>query len=235
MWHWGNTTFMIRHLSIILFGLLVMACNPLENSESLLDEVDMKIASDAGDISELREALEAIERRHLANETGIQLNQGAKSEDIVQLEKELQCKIPKELAEIWEWRNGESTANFIWYHRFLSVEEALSQYQELTSHEWSLWQPDWIPVFEFEGEWYGVKCDEERRTASPVVFYFIEDEPHIAYVNLTRYMRTMAKAMEQGALSWGGIAWEEDVHRLHDIFSELNPGMEFPYFVPENR
>lgn len=226
---------MFRFLSIILFGLLLMACNPAEDSDSLLGEIELKAALDAADITELRESLETIEKHHQANKTGLKLNPGAKSEDIAQLEKELQCKIPKELAEIWKWHNGESTSSFIWYHRFLSVEDALSEYQELTAHELSLWKSDWIPVFEFEGEWYGVKCDKEQRMASPVVFYFVEDEPHIAYVNLSRYMKTMATAMEKGALSWGGIAWEEDVHRLDDIFSELNPDMQFPYFVPEKR
>nr|WP_251068257.1 SMI1/KNR4 family protein [Marinobacter sp. C7] len=228
-------TIMIRLLGIILFGLLLMACNPADNSYSLIGEVDLKNASDAADIAELRAALETIEGHHQGNETGIQLNQGAKPEDIAQLERELQCKIPQELLEIWKWHNGESTSNFIWYHRFLSVEEALAEYRELTTQEWSLWEPDWVPVFEFEGEWYGVKCDEDRKIASPVVFHFIEDEPHIAYLNLTRYMKTMAIALEQGALSWGGIAWEEDPYRLDDIFSELNPGLAFPYFVPEKR
>ena len=224
---------MIRFFSICLLGLFLFACNPVENTDANFKKRDIEAALNASDIRMLNESLKTIQRHHLANKTGVRLNKGISLDIIDKLEEELQCKIPRELKEVWKWRNGEESQSFIWYHRFLSADDALAQYQELTSNSWSLWQPDWIPVFEFEGEWYGVQCSEKVKDASPVIFYFVEDEPRVAYVNLTRYMATMAEAMEKGALTWDGIGWKEDDFLFQEIYSKLNPSTKFPYSITE--
>ena len=105
---------------------------------------------------------------------------------------------------MWRWRDGESTDYFVWYHGFLSVQDSIDEYRLLTSEPIFRWATNWIPVFKFQDEWYFVECGNEPVAAAPVVLYFTEDEPGYAYVNLTRYMKTMAMAMERRALAWSG-------------------------------
>ena len=130
-----------------------------------------------------------------------------------------------------EWRNGENTDSFIWYHRFLSIQKIISEYNDLTSEDWSLWNNNWIPLFEFQGEWYGVECNESQTVASPIVHYFVEDEPVVAYSSLTSYMKTIAKALKEKVIWWEEGSWDSDVNRLIDIYNEFNSGTSFPYRV----
>lgn len=181
----------------------------------------------------LLSALESIRSYHGNQGTGMQLNAPATDTDIDRAEAFFGCRLPEELTTLWRWHNGESTESFLWYHAFLSIEESMSAYRLLVYTPLAKWRRSWIPVFAFEGEWYGVACGDAPATASPVVFYFIESGPEAAYSNLTRYMQTMAEALANGALAWDKTDnwWREDIKALAATHARLNPGMPFPYHV----
>ncbi|MDX1545833.1 MAG: SMI1/KNR4 family protein [Rhodothermales bacterium] len=189
-------------------------------------------AQDAASLDALTQALRDIEAWHRENGTGVVLHEGADAAALDALEARIGCVLPLELRTLWGWKNGEQTDRFIWYHRFLPLEAALAERETLTSEAWGGWPPTWIPVFEFEGEWYGVECGAAGLLASPVVHYFIEDEPRVSHTNLTAYMQTMAAATREGALTWKDGWWEDDPRRLSRIHAALNPGLGFPYYVP---
>ena len=86
-------------------------------------------------------------------------------------------------------------------------------------------------MFEFQGEWYGVECNESQTVASPIVHYFVEDEPVVAYSSLTSYMKTIAKALKEKVIWWEEGSWDSDINRLIDIYNEFNSGTSFPYRV----
>ncbi|MDJ0705396.1 MAG: hypothetical protein QNJ46_19100 [Leptolyngbyaceae cyanobacterium MO_188.B28] len=115
----------------------------------------------------------------------------------------------------------------------MSVQAAIENHQELTSNPILGWPQTWIPVFEFEGEWYAVECGPDKILGSPVIHFFIEDEPATAYLNLTLYMEVMSDAMHQGALRWDGQWRREDLPVVSQIHKRLNPAIGFPYHVAE--
>lgn len=191
------------------------------------------IAVKRADQTRLLDALAQIEAFHANNRTGLSLNPPL---DEAALDKALSgfpCEIPDEARTLWAWRNGESTGQFIWYHRFLPVEEAVREYRQLTSNPLYAWSKHWIPVFEFEGEWYAVECTPGETAGTPVIHYFMEDDPKQAYINLTAYMSVIAAAIQQGALRWDGQWWDDDIQRLSRIHARLNPDIGFPYHVPD--
>ena len=179
----------------------------------------------------LTSALATIKDFHAINNTGLILNPPASQAEIDTAESAFGCRIPRELNILWRWHNGESTEKFIWYHRFLSSENAVREYRELTSAPDSTWKKEWIPVFEFEGEWYGVECAGQQAAASPVVFYFVESGESVAYTNLTRYMQVMANAMEKNVLGWSDDWWVDNVQGMADTHGLFNKEIPFPYYV----
>ena len=140
-----------------------------------------------------------------------------------------------ELKMVWSWRNGEqSSAPFIWYHDFLSMEEARSEYKWLLLNPLITWDPNYIPVFTFEGEWYAVYCGAQSKSAGPIVHFFLEDGPRVTYTNITTLLSTMAEALNSGAVSWQNGAMIEEINRIYLIHQEYNSGLQFPYHVPKD-
>ena len=103
-------------------------------------------------------------------------------------------------------------------------------HKNLITDSFSLWRKNWIPIFEFQGEWYGVSCKLTSIAASPVQFYFVEDDPNIAYYTLTLYMQYMARLVTQGDLTWEDSFWSDgDPKTLNRVYSQLKAGPKFPY------
>lgn len=222
-------------LATLLFTALLGGCDRSGGADPLA-----QVGNKAGELYSrdgLLAAIESIRSFHARHGTGMQLNAPASDADIERAEAFFDCKLPEELITLWRWHDGESTEKFIWYHKFLSVQESMSAYRLLVYTPLTEWRRSWVPVFAFEGEWYGVACAEQRTTASPVVFYFIESGPAAAYSNLTRYMQTMAEALANGALAWDGGDdwWREDIGGLAASHARLNPGIPFPYYVGDSQ
>ena len=95
------------------------------------------------------------------------------------------------------------------------------------------WDPSYIPVFSFQGEWFGAYCGSKTRESGPVVHYFLEDEARVTAINLTTFIASMAEAFESGVISWSNGGMKEDIHRLREIHTRHNPGFDFPYYVPD--
>ena len=188
--------------------------------------------------SEMIASLEAIERWHQTNQTELvsALNPGKDRSAILEAFSDLPCQPTEELIQLWGWHNGTQAVAtpFIWYHNFLSVEEAISEYQSLTNNPLIGWSENWIPVFEFEDEWYFVACYAEIQPASPVGYYFLEDtETYYTYLNVTKMVETSVAWFSQNAITWDkdeeGMI--DDIRQVFEIHQALNEGSQFPYYV----
>lgn len=218
----------------ILLGL--NSCRGLV--ESPFTEAQRSQAEEAFDESALVDSLERILAWHQTNQTEIPgaLNPGKERESILAAFSELPCKPTKELIKLWEWHDGTqySPVPFIWYHDFLSVENALAEYKQLVSNPLISWKKNWIPVFSFDGEWYFVECYNESRVASPIGYLFLEEtEVHYTYISLTRMLETAALWLNQGAVFWDSLSggMGNNIHEVFRIHQELNVGAQFPYHV----
>ena len=198
---------------------------------SALSEGQREAANDHANLSQLVEALNIIESFHAKHQTGLKLNPPLGKIELETLLSGFPCTVPDELRAMWAWRDGEATDKFVWYHRFLPVDDAVAEYKKLRLTPLLGWPKEWIPVFEYEGEWYAVECHQNKTVGAPVIHYFTEDDPKLAYTNLTTYVTSMSEAMGTGALGWKNQWWVEDIQALSRIHAKLNPGIGFPYHI----
>lgn len=224
-----------------LLGLLLVSCSDKGQfdtdstgrfeHEYALDASQWTLADEQADLTDLLESLESIAAWHNTADTGISLQAALPDSEYSALVQEFPCSVPREAETLWRWKNGESTDYFIWYHGFLPLEEAVKQYKYLQSEPMFGWRQTWIPIFQFQDEWYFVECRRAAGDGSPVIFYFTESGPSYAYTNLTTYMKTMAAAMDRGVLTWEENWWNDefDVSLLAAIHSEFNALARFPY------
>jgi len=223
----------MRTIIFFIFLLVATGCNKNNSPDSglNLDAESIAKAEKHSNEQALLASLKDIELFHAQNKTGLALNAPAEHKDIKEAEAVFGCVPPKELQTLWRWHNGESTDKFIWYHKFLSIKDSISQYKSLNLFGIFSWKKNWIPVFEFQGEWYGVQCGDTTPKASPVIFYFTESGVAVAYTNLTTYMQVMAQSMNNGGLTWKSDWWVDNTKTVSRIHAELNPGIKFPYHV----
>ncbi len=193
-------------------------------------------AKRAYDPERLTRSLREIEAWHIEHKTTVaeSLRQGIPVRSIEAAFAGEGCTPTDELKALWSWRNGaRSAVPFIWYHDFLSVEEAKSEYRALRWNPFVRWDPNYVPVFAFEGEWYASYCGPQGKASGPVVFFSLEDEPRVTYINLTTFLSTMAEAMRSGAVSWENGAMADDIREVYRIHQRHNRGYAFPYHVPK--
>jgi len=197
----------------------------------------LRAADAAYDSSALRRSLGDIEAWHQKNNTGLadSLRAGIPVSSIEKVFSKMDCQPNEELKALWSWRNGEdSYAPFVWYRDFLSLEEAQSEYNWLLLNPLRRWDPNYLPLFTFEGEWYAVYCGPNRGKAGPIVHFFLEEEPIISNTNLTTYLVTMAEALNSGAVTWKNGAMVEDIGAIHRIYRKHNSNTRFLYYVPKD-
>jgi len=205
------------------------------NSQFPVSDAQYQAANAAFDPERLTRSLREIEAWHIQHKTGLaeSLRKGISGPSIDAAFAGEACAPNAELKALWSWRDGErSTVPFIWYHDFLSLEKAKSEYKALLLNPFVRWDPNYIPVFKFEGEWYASYCGPKSKASGPVVFFFLEDRPTVAYTNLTTLLATMAEAMRSGAVSWENGAMAEDIREINRIHQKYNRGYPFPYHVP---
>ena len=216
--------------------VLVILCGC--DGEFQASSAQFRAADAAYDPRKLQRSLSDIEAWHRKNNTGLaeSLREGISVSSIEKAFSNKDCQPNEELKALWSWRNGEdSYAPFVWYHDFLSVEEAQSEYNWLRLNPLIRWDPNYIPLFTFEGEWYAVYCGPNRGKASPIVHFFLEDQPRISYTNLTIYLVTMAEALNSGAVTWINGAMVGDVGSIYRIYQKHNSNAQFPYYVPKDK
>lgn len=195
-------------------------------------------AAAASDVEAMLDALARIEGWHRRGSTTTvgALRAGATDAQLDALEAALGCALPEEARALWRWRDGQQGAGdldpLVWYHGLLPIEHALAEYRTLRTADWADWDATWVPVLAFEGEWYFVECGTTRVAASPLLHWFVEDDPKPAYASLTTFFATQAEAMDAGAIALVDGAPEADERALAAIHARHNPGVPFPYHVP---
>lgn len=183
-------------------------------------------------------ALERLERWHRDHDTGAsaKLAPGRDREAVARVLAPLGLASTDELAALWGWRDGGAgEAPLLWYHDFLSLDEALAEYRRLRRMPLMGWDPSLLPVFAFQGEWYAVPCDPSWSTGSPVVHVFIEDRPRVVHTNLTSMIRFQEAAFIEGAIWYdaevGGL--DDDIRAVAAVHARFEEFLAFPYFVPD--
>jgi hypothetical protein len=200
-------------------------------------ETQLQIARQSYNARLLSASLETIAEWHGKHKTGLgeQLAPGLSESEITQALAAIDCSPTKEMIALWSWHNGGvGTAPMVWYHDFLSVDAAVSEYRLLIVNPLAPWDPNYLPIFSFQGEWYGAYCGEPGLSASPVLHFFLEDEPRVTHRNLTTFLAGNAEALREGAVEWENEAMREDIQALFEIHQKFNPGYPFPYHVPAN-
>lgn len=151
--------------------------------------------------------------------------------------REIGCEAPADLRALWRWRNGHGDNGeaqwLAWYHQFLSLDEALDERRKLRLLPFYGWGRHWIPVLQFQTEWYFVVCGPTPRAASPLLVFFPEDGFAHPYTSLASYFETMARAMDSGAVYAEGnpLVMGVRIRELAAIHAANNPGLAFPYYV----
>lgn len=220
----------------IVTAILALALLASCKGEFPTSPIQFRAAEDAYDSERLKRSLDDINAWHSEHKTGLtdSLLKGISVPSIEAAFSENECKPTDELKALWSWRNGEkSSVPFVWYHDFLSMEASQSEYKWLLLNPLVRWDPNYIPVFTFEGEWYAAYCGPMSRTSGPVAHFFLEDEAKITYTNITTFLSTMAEALQSGAVSWENEAMVDDISKIYRIHQKHNHGLEFPYYVPK--
>lgn len=225
----------LRLVLIASAGLVTTSCSEDESYEHdfVVSDAQWALAIQQADTAALRDSANRIQAWHAEVQTGIQLRPAITKQTYLELTNEIPCSLPQELEALWKWRNGETTDYFVWYHGFLSLQEAIEQYNYLLSEPLFGWRENWIPVFQFQDEWYFVECKEESTAGAPMIHYFTESGPSYAYTNMTTYLRTMAEAMDSRTLNWENGWWSDSI-RMRDlaaVHGEYNDLAKFPYAV----
>jgi hypothetical protein len=216
---------------ILVAGLAIGGCG----AEPVATDRQFELAAERADTAALLAGLEQIKAWHQSHATGLaeKLRPGLSEETIASAFADLDCHPTDELRILWSWRDGAmDTTPFIWYHDFLSLEDAISARWLLRLAALAKWNRRLVPVFAFDGEWYATYCGTSGTVAAPIVHLTFEDEPHVTYVNLTSFVVTMAQAMSEKAVRWEDGGMFEDIHALERIHRLQNPGYAFPYYVP---
>jgi len=205
-----------------LIAVAVAGCSPSPDAPA--PEV---AKMQAFDDSMLRSALEHIVQWHDAHRTNAEaaLRPGLREVELQSQLAKLPCRLPREIEAVYAWHDGTSPADvqFIWYHHFPSLENAIDSYRRFTAT--GLLHRDEFPVLEFEGEFYVVRCSSNVVDSSPVWHVHQNPERQVNYLSFTTYMETAAEWYETGA------AAADDLQRLRAIHRRHNPGAVFPYAV----
>lgn len=173
-------------------------------------------------MSNLRDSLENILAWQERNrpEYVSQLQPGLTEEEIEEKLKHIPFRLPKEVYQLYQWRNGSTFDYFLpgSGFLFLPLERAIEEYQlnadiHSTDDEYDEadtddeydeadddWNPYYFPVF-FEGiENFFVIGSDEQQNESPVIYYFIEDGSHDIFCSsLTKMIQVIAECYDTGA------------------------------------
>lgn len=164
---------------------------------------------------QLSQALERIWKWFQVNGSAIagSLQPGLTCEQIQAQVQDLPFCLPQEVYQLYQWHNGSSAAQpieFLPQNRFLSLEEALDQYQ-MTVEIWRQgisesedWQdgnirPEgWFPLFAEDGNFYMVEGQPEPRTTAPIIHFSEYGDYGLVFNSLTDMMLAIAECLETG-------------------------------------
>ena len=121
---------------------------------------------------------------------------------------------PQEWFELYQWHNGSTSMTpLFYYHEFVSVEAALAEREEWDqgnrSSDFELFPANILPLFYFEGEFYGIECHAEPQTTGRIWFVF--HDTTVCYDGLTSMLAAKQECYETG------IYWDEDEDGYEEV------------------
>jgi hypothetical protein len=159
---------------------------------------------------------------------------GLSNDEIEERVTNLPFKLPKEVYDLYNWRNGtDSEAGIFVYHYLWDLDTVLEISSGINNSE-GLFLPEGVsksnyllPIFEFEGEYFAVLVDSSEVETAPV--YHICGEgggTNLAFNSLTTMMLTIAESYETGVYQVDSassfLEWNLEKFRL--IRHKYNPG-----------
>lgn len=144
----------------------------------------------------------------------------------------LQFRLPQELYELYQWRNGSNriakNVYFFKYYRFLPLEESLKILFNIIEKDTLLmgeiFPYGWFPIFAFGNEYYGVIGSEIAKKSSLIVY--VCDYEDISYTSLTGMMQTIAECYQTGVYYLNEEGFGKTKQEAEDILiAKYNPGV----------
>ena len=187
------------------------------------------------------------------------LQSGLTYSQIQEKTKDLPFKLPTEVIELYQWRNGTQdseldTARFFPAFTFDSLERALINYNELidfavksgqilifnptTNMSWEdnidpndRYDPKWFPLFNFQNEDYYLAIGSEKEEVSSVIMDFSIQDPttYPKYESLTKMMLTIAECYEAGVYYSDEFGLGNSEEIEESIHLKYNPTIEYLY------
>lgn len=190
-------------------------------------------------MSALTETLERILKELQKNRPAVAstLQPGLTYKEIQETTTNLPFCLPSEVYKLYQWRNGNELYEFFYYHYFLPLQKAVEICQEIIAINVECDQKTQyegkplFPIFDFDGEYWGVVIDENDNQSSAIVFIDeIGEVSKISYISLSNMMLTIAQCYETGAqyLDKDGYL-ESNSAREESIRQKYNPGSESPW------
>ncbi|MGL5836700.1 MAG: HEAT repeat domain-containing protein [Waterburya sp.] len=170
-------------------------------------------------MSAITNALERILEWLKQNQNDKELQSGLSIREIDEKIAELPLKLPKEVYELYQWRNGTAIdVEFFPGYWFFPLELAIDIYcknmniekklqesyeknddLELSTHV-ETWNQYWFPLFELSGQFYFINCSDVLQDTGTVWNFFPEFVyPELSYETLGAMMLTIAECYETGA------------------------------------
>lgn len=129
----------------------------------------------------------------------------------IDAQQDLLFQLPEEVYQLYQWHNGSSAEQYIEFlpeYRFLSLEDAIAQYQitveiwgdvsETECHDGWGWIEGWFPVFAEDGNFYIVEGQCQHTTA-PIIHFSEYGDNRLIFNSLTAMIRAIAECLEIGA------------------------------------
>lgn len=147
---------------------------------------------------------------------------GLTNEQIQVILQDLPYQLPKEIYELYSWRNGTRERQKILFHlsmAFLPLQDALLVAKETidihegTDNELRFEGQRLFPFLDDEGDRCAVVASEEKTLSSPIILIDEIDEICLGYTSLTSMMQTIAECCQTGAyylIEEGFIEQDED-------------------------
>ncbi|MBW4581646.1 MAG: SMI1/KNR4 family protein [Tildeniella nuda ZEHNDER 1965/U140] len=131
------------------------------------------------------------------------LRKGLSRTQIKQITHAFPFRLPREVEELYQWRDGmnvEVHDDFLFhYHYFLPLHKALEEYQmnltwRVLGDDDPTIIPNLLPLFSFQGEFYGAYCRREKQDKAPI--YFVFHDEGIVYDSLTSMLSAILECYE---------------------------------------
>ncbi|MBV6621910.1 MAG: SMI1/KNR4 family protein [Rivularia sp. (in: Bacteria)] len=124
---------------------------------------------------------------------------GLSYEEIDRRVADLPFKLPEEIYELYQWRNGtyegeEDFSRFFSGYAFLSLESAIKEYEELN------WKLHWFPIFYLDSrDYFIISCQSEDLALILRIYLGGGEGEQVLFSSLTNMMLTIAECYETGA------------------------------------